>query len=116
MSFVPSLPSCPASSAGSVLQLAQSFGVGVVAVRRSRRSFSGWVAVCSFSSRSVAERFCAVAGFQLFGCPFTYLAVRRSSGGSRWRVSVPVARPSGAVVVVGRGRPRVGRFRVVVAS
>lgn len=115
MSFV-SLPSCPASSAGSVLQLAQSFGVGVVAVRRSRRSFSGWVAVCSFGSRSVAERFCAVAGFQLFGCPFTYLAVRRSSGGGCWRVSVPVARPSGAVLVAVSGRPRVGRFRVVVAS
>ena len=114
MSFVPSLPSFPASSAGSVLQLAQSFSVGVVSVRRSRRSFSGWVAVCSFGSCSVAERFCAVAGFELFGCPFTYLAVRRCRG--RWRVSVPVARPSGAVVVVGRGRPRVGRFRVVVAS
>lgn len=116
MSFVPSLPSFPASSAGSVLALARRFGVGVVSVRRSRRSFSGWVAVCSFGSRSVAERFCAVAGFELFGCPFTYLAVRRSSGGGRWRVSVPVGRPSGAVVVVGRGRVRVGRFRVVVAS
>ncbi|MEM1392739.1 MAG: hypothetical protein AAGG00_05495 [Cyanobacteria bacterium P01_H01_bin.150] len=116
MAFVsPSLPNCPASSAGFVFELAQSFGVGVVAVRRSRRSFSGWVAVCSFPSRSVAVRFCAVAGLQLFGCPFTYLAFRRSGGG-RWRVSVPVARPSGAAVLVRRGRPRVGRFRVVVAS
>ena len=52
----------------------------------------------------------------MFGCPFTDLAVRRSSGGGRWRVSVPVARPSGAAVLVRRGRPRVGRFRVVVAS
>ncbi|MEM6398684.1 MAG: hypothetical protein AAF757_00405 [Cyanobacteria bacterium P01_D01_bin.116] len=114
MSFVSSLPSFPPSSSGFVLQLAQPFGVGVVAVRRSRRSFSGWVAVCSFSSRAVAERFCAVAGFQLFGCPFTYLAVRRCGG--RWRVSVPVTRPSGAVVVVRSSRVRVGRFRVVVAS
>ena len=62
-SVSPSLPASPASPAGSVLSLARRFGVGVVAVRRSRRSFSGWVAVCSFGSRSVAGRFCAVVGF-----------------------------------------------------
>ena len=59
---------CPAPVAAEVWLLAQSFpGLGVVAVRPSRRSFSGWVVVCSFASELVACAFAARAASRFFG-------------------------------------------------
>jgi hypothetical protein len=104
---------CPAPLAGEVVSLAWSLGVGVCSVRPSSRSFSGWVCVCSFRSQSAALRFAAVAGVRFFGAGDTYFAVRRF--GRRWRVSVPVV-VSSVVAVRPVARPRLGRFRLVLAS
>lgn len=72
----------------SVLRLARSFpGFGVCLVRGSSRSFSGFVAVCSFASRCVALAFSGAAS-RLLG-PGCFCAVR--AVGSRFRVSVPVS-------------------------
>lgn len=54
-------------------------------LRSSSRSFSGLVAVCSFSSRSVARRFSAVWA----GRVGVFCVVRRV--GRVWAVSVPVS-------------------------
>ncbi len=104
---------CPAPLASEVFSVAWSLGVGVCAVRPSRRSFSSWVCVCSFRSEGAALRFAAVAGVQFFGAADTYFAVRRF--GRRWRVSVPVV-VSAVVAVRPVGRLRLGRFRVVLAG
>ncbi len=79
-------------------------------MRRSRRSFSGWCCVCSFSSRAVAVSFAsrAASRFLGFGC---FCLVRRSPRG-RWRVSVPCQRPGSVVVFLRPRFVRVGRFRV----
>lgn len=104
---------CPAPVAAEVVSVARSFGVGVAAVRPSSRSFSSWVCVCSFASEVAALRFAAAVGVEFFGADNTYFAVRPV--GRRWRVSVPVVVSS--VVAVRRvGRPRVGRFRLVLAG
>ena len=94
----------------SVVALAGSFpGLGVSAVRRSVRSFSGWVCVCSFASLPVANAFAGRAASVFFGLG-SFCAVRRV--GRRFRVSVPcLPRPSMLLAL----RPRfvrVGRFRV----
>ena len=77
-----------APSVVSVRSLARSFpGFGVCLVRPSSRSFSGFVAVCSFGSRSGAVSFSSAASRLLgAGC---FCLVRPV--GSRFRVSVPVA-------------------------
>jgi hypothetical protein len=101
---------CPAPAAAEVWLLAQSFsGLGVVVVRPSRRSFSGWVCVCSFASELVARSFAARAAGRFLGAGCGCV-VRRF--GPRFRVSVPCLSPA-VVVCVRRGRPRLGRFRVV---
>lgn len=102
---------CAAPSSREVAALAWSLGSGVCAVRPSRRSFSGWVCVCSFGSESAALRFAAVAGVRFFGAADTYFAVRRF--GRRWRVSVPVV-VSSVVAVRVVVRPRFGRGRLFV--
>lgn len=100
---------CPAPSAHEVLQMAQSFpGLGVVAVRPSERSFSGWVAVCSFRSRPAAIAFSQVAASELLG-ESCFCAVR--SAGSRFRVSVPCLNPPLFAIRPRRG-VRVGKYRV----
>ncbi|MFB2772262.1 hypothetical protein ACE1AT_23685 [Pelatocladus sp. BLCC-F211] len=104
---------CPAPLAAEVVSVAQSFGVGVAAVRPSGRSFSGWVCVCSFGSFAAAREFARAVGVRFFGESDTYFAVR--AVGRRWRVSVPCLSPA-VVVRVWRGRPRFGRFRLVVAG
>ncbi len=104
---------CPAPTAAEVVCVAQSFGVGVAAVRPSARSFTAWVCVCSFRSESAALRFAAAAGAEFFGADNTYFAVRFT--GRRWRVSVPVV-VSSVVAVRPVGRPRLGRGRLVLAS
>jgi hypothetical protein len=104
---------CPAPVAAEVVSVARRFGVGVAAVRPSSRSFSAWVCVCSFRSEVAALRFAAAAGVEFFGADNTYFAVR--STGRRWRVSVPVV-VSSVVVVRPVGRPRLSRFRVVLAG
>lgn len=78
-------------------------------VRRSRRSFSGWVCVCSFRSSAVAVAFsrAAASRFLGFGC---FCLVRRA--GRRFRVSVPCSRPSSSVLLLRPRFVRVGRFRV----
>lgn len=119
--MLPSLPAvvrsswdgCPASTAADVLALARHFpGLGVIAVRPSFRSFSGWVCVCSFASQSVAVAFARAAASRFLGsgCGCVVRAVSR-----RFRVSVPclspsvvVARPVSRAAVCLRGR----RFRV----
>lgn len=108
-----SFAGCPAPMAAEVLQLARSFpGLGVVVVRPSARSFSGWVCVCSFSSEVVARRFAGAAAAQFFG-PDSFCVVRQF--GRRFRVSVPCLSPA-VVVRVWRGRPRLGRYRLVLAG
>jgi hypothetical protein len=106
-----SFASSVAPPACLVWRLASSFpGLGVVSVRRSRRSFSGWVCVCSFGSRSVAVAFASRAASQFlgFGC---FCLVRRSPRG-RWRVSVPCCRPGSALLALRPRFVRFGRFRV----
>ena len=99
-----------APSSRSVVSLAGSFpGLGVCSVRRSVRSFSGWVCICSFASFAVARAFAARAASVFLG-PGTFCIVRRV--GRRFRVSVPCcSRPS--VLLALRPRfVRAGRFRV----
>lgn len=104
---------CPAPAAGEVWLLAQSFpGLGVVAVRPSGRSFSGWVAVCSFRSSDVAIAFSKAAGSQLLG-EGCFCAVR--CVGRRYRVSVPCLSPQFVAVRPRRG-VRLGRFWVQLAK
>ncbi len=80
---------CPAPSVAEVLSLAKSFsGLGVLAVRPSGRSFSGWVAVASFKDRSSALNFSDTAADQLLG-EGCFCAVRSVREGRRYRVSVP---------------------------
>lgn len=85
-----SFPGCPAPDRVEVVKLARTFqGLGVVAVRPSERSFSGWVAVCSFRSHTAAIAFSqAAAELSGDGC---FYAVR--SARSRFRVSVPCLNP-----------------------
>jgi len=105
-----SFQGCPATGADEVLQLAKSFpGLGVVAIRPSGRSFSGWVAVCSFRSAEVAKAFSDAAAAQLLGDE-CFCVVRRV--GRRYRVSVPCLSPR-PVVVRWRRVVRVGQFQVV---
>jgi len=109
--FIFPFPFDSAPLAVEVLSLGQLFpSLGVVAVRRSRRSFSGWVCVCSFGSEAEAASFSASAGSRFFGEVDTYFAFRRF--GSRWRVSVPCSRPVGFLARRPVSRPRLGRFRV----
>jgi len=100
----------PAPGSRSVVALAASFpGLGVCAVRRSVRSFSGWVCVCSFPSLSVARAFASAAASAFFG-PGSFCAVRRVV--RRFRVSVPCL-PRASVLLALRPRfVRCGRFRV----
>ena len=100
----------PAPGSRAVVALAGSFpGLGVCAVRRSSRAFSGWVCVCSFASLAVARAFGRRAASVFLG-PGTFCVVRRV--GRRFRVSVPCcSRPS--VLLALRPRfVRFGRFRV----
>jgi len=74
----------PAPAAVAALASAVS-GFRLSFVRPSRRSFSGWVCVCVFSSASVAGGFASAVASGL-GLPFC--RVFRRLGG--WGVSVPV--------------------------
>lgn len=115
MSFVvrSSFVGCPSPVAGEVLELARLFpGLGVVVVHPSARSFSGWVCVCSFASESVARVFAARGASRFLGSGCGCV-VRRFS--RRFRVSVPCLSPT-VVVLVRRGRPRLGHFRLVLAD
>lgn len=80
----------PVPSASEVFRFAAAFGAGVCFVRRSPRSLSGWVAVCSFWS-PVAPAF-AVAAAARFGFPFC--VVRPGSRRGSFRVSVPCLPPA----------------------
>ncbi len=91
-----------------MLSLAKSFGMGVVAVRPSGRSFSGWVAVASFRSSEAAKSFSDAAAAQLLG-EGCFCVVRRV--GCRFRVSVPCLSPALVVVRLRRG-VRLGRLWV----
>lgn len=105
----PSFAGCPAPAAAEVLMLAQSFpGLGVVSMRPSGRSFSGWVAVCSFRDRAVASCFSRAAASQLLG-EGCFCVVR--SAGRRFRVSVPCLSPCLFAVRL-RRVVRLGCFRV----
>ena len=101
--------SVPAPVAAVVASLAGSSGVGVCAVRRSVRSFSGWVCVCSFGSAAAAVAFARRAAAAFFG-PGSFCLVRRA--GRRFRVSVPCLPPRSLVVALRPRFVRVGRFRV----
>lgn len=108
-----SFQGCPAPGAADVLQLAKSFpGLGVVAIRPSGRSFSGWVAVCSFRSAEVAKAFSDAAAAQLLGDE-CFCVVRRV--GRRYRVSVPCLSPQ-LVAVRLRQVVRLGHFRLQLAK
>ncbi len=92
----------PASLVASACRLAGGFRCGV---RPSRRSFSGWVCVCYFSSESVAVSFSRRLASAL-GVPFCSVRSALGGFGGFWSVSVPV------FVVVRRFRQfgcRVGR-------
>lgn len=103
---------CPAPLAVEVCELARSFpGLGVVAVRPSARSFSGWVCVCSFASESVARAFGCAAVARFFGAG-AFVVVRRFC--RRFRVSVPCLSPGSLVLALRPRSVRVGRFRVRV--
>ena len=81
-----SVPSVSAPSPVAVAALASAVsGFRLSFVRSSRRSFSGWVCVCVFSSASVAGGFASAVASGL-GLPFC--RVFRRLGG--WGVSVPV--------------------------
>ncbi|MBD1836667.1 hypothetical protein [Coleofasciculus sp. FACHB-501] len=100
----------PAPAPAAVWVLARSFaGLGVVAVRPSVRSFSGWVCVASFASRPVAAAFSRAAASELLGGGFC--AVRPSPSGRRFRVSVPCLVPRVRVRFPARS-VRVGRLRL----
>jgi len=93
--FRPSPSFAPAAAASAVARFAASFpGRGLVVVRRSVRSFSGWVAVCAFRA-PVASAF-ALAAARRFGLPFC--AVRASFRFGWFRVSVPCFPPAGRAV------------------
>jgi hypothetical protein len=94
----------------SVVSLAGSFpGLGVCSVRRSVRSFSGWVCVCSFASFAVARAFAARAASVFLG-PGTFCVVRRV--GRRFRVSVPCCSRASVLLALRPRFVRAGRFRV----
>jgi hypothetical protein len=76
--FAPS-PTAVSALASAVVGFRVSF------VRRSPRSFSGWVCVCFFSSASVAAGFASAVAS---GLSLPFCRVRRCFGG--WGVSVPV--------------------------
>ena len=100
------LPPAPAL----VVSLASSFpGLGVCSVRRSARSFSRWVCVCSFAAYSVACAFAGRAASAFFG-PGSFCIVRRV--GRRFRVSVPCLAPRSLFVALRPRFVRFGRFRV----
>ena len=100
---------CPAPSAREVVALARSFpGLGVVGVRPSGRSFSGWVAVCSFRSAEMAQAFSNAVAAQLLG-EGCFCVVRRA--GRRFRVSVPCLNPP-LFVARPRRLMRLGKFWV----
>lgn len=83
---VSSVPSVVAPAPAAVSALASAVSGFVFSfVRPSRRSFSGWVCVCVFSSPSVAGGFASAVASGL-GLPFC--RVFRRLGG--WGVSVPV--------------------------
>lgn len=104
---------CPAPSAGAVWRLASSFpGLGVVALRPSSRSFSGWVCVASFASRTAALAFSRAAVLRLLGGS-GFCAVRPSPSGRRFRVSVPCLSPRFRVQFPARS-VRLGSVRVRV--
>ncbi len=97
----PSAVSAPPSSlVASACSLAGGFRCGV---RPSRRSFSGWVCVCYFCSRSVASSFARRLASAL-GVPFCSVRLALGGFGGFWSVSVPV------FVVVRRVRRRGWRF------
>lgn len=83
-SAVPSPVAVSAPSPSRVAFRAASFGASWLCVRPSARSFSGWVAVCLFSSSEAAGRFARFSAARL-GLPFC--AVR--SSGFWFAVSVP---------------------------
>lgn len=83
-SAVPSPVAVSAPSPSRVAFRAASFGASWLCVRPSARSFSGWVAVCLFSSSEAAGRFARFAAARL-ALPFC--AVR--SAGCWFAVSVP---------------------------
>ena len=100
----------PAPAPALVVSLASSFpGLGVSAVRRSARSFSRWVCVCSFATYSVACAFAGRAASAFFG-PGSFCIVRRV--GRRFRVSVPCLPPRSLFVSLRPRFVRFGRFRV----
>ena len=100
----------PAPAPALVVSLAGSFpGLGVSAVRRSSRSFSRWVCVCSFAAYPVARAFAGRAASAFFG-PGSFCVVRRV--GRRFRVSVPCLPPRSLFVALRPRFVRVGRFRV----
>jgi len=100
---------CPAPSACEVVSLAKSFpGLGVVAIRPSGRSFSGWVAVASFRDRLVAGAFSQAAASQLLG-EGCFCVVRPV--GRRFRVSVPCLSPQLVAVRLHRV-VRLGQFHI----
>jgi|GEM_PF-883935 len=106
--------SIPAPASAIVHDFASRFpGLGVVAVRRSSRSFSGWVCVCSFASENVARAFASRAASGFFG-PGCFCYVRRACRGRfvRFRVSVPCLPPRSLVVLLRPRFVRCGRFRV----
>ena len=100
---VSSPPSCPAPFPGQVRRLAVAAGASWLCLRPSSRSFSRWVVVVFFSSRSSAAGFAAPVPAVLPGACFSSgvssVVVRRC--GSWWCVSVPVSVVS-AVVPVSR--------------
>lgn len=103
-----------------VVRLARSCGAGpVFGVRRSVRSFSGWVCVCSFAGVELARRFAAFACRE-FQIPFCALrSVQLRSGRVRFRVSVPVlpSRPLRLAVRSGVFRspsPRLRRGQLLI--
>jgi len=103
-----------APAAALVHALASRFsGLGVCAVRRSCRSFSGWVCVCSFASFDVAHLFASRAASVFLG-PGCFCFVRSARRGRfvRFRVSVPCLRPRSVFVLLRPRFVRVGRFRV----
>ena len=86
---VPSAVGLPVAVPAVVASAAAAVGASFFGVRPSARSFSGWVGVCWFSSRSVASSFAAafVPLFSPWGFPV--LLVRQC--GPWWVVSVPVS-------------------------
>lgn len=103
---------CPAPTAREVLQLAKFFpSLGVVAVRPSSRSFSSWVAVCSFKSSEAAKSFSDEAAAQLLSDQNCFCVVRQV--GRRYRVSVPCLNPP-LVALRRRRGVKLGGYRVQI--